>query len=55
MAHGQGYILDNFLSNYHLYHLYVNVYFIKCSVSFLCVSEYSYDFVKCNVPFLCIL
>ena len=47
----RGYILECDLSEYYFYIL---VYFIKCNVSFLCISEYPRDFIKCKVPFLCI-
>ena len=33
------------------YH-YIHVYFIKCNVSFLHISDYPRDFTKCNVSFL---
>ena len=46
----RGYILECDLSKY----LYIDVYFIKCNVSFLHISDYPRDFTKCNVSFLCI-
>ena len=50
----KGYILECDLRKYYFYCLYINVYFIKCSVSFLCILEYPRDFITCNVSFLCI-
>ena len=50
----RGYILECNLGKYYLYYLYIHVYFIKCNVSFLYISEYPRDFTKCNVSFLCI-
>ena len=44
----RGYILECYLGKY----LYIHVYFIKCNVSFLYISEYPPDFIKCNVSFL---
>ena len=35
-----------------MYYFYIHVYFIKCNVSFLCISEYPRDFIKYNVSFL---
>ena len=49
-----GYILECDLGKYFFYFLYFHVYFIKCSVSFLYISEYPLDFTNCNVSFLCI-
>ena len=49
-----GYTLECDLGKYYFYYLYISVYFIKCDVSFLCISDYSHDFIKCNVSFLCI-
>ena len=49
-----GYILECDLGKYFFYFLYIHVYFIKCSVSFLYISEYPLDFTNCNVSFLCI-
>ena len=51
----RGYILECDLGKYYFYYLYIYVYFIKCNVSFPCISEYPRDFIKCNVSFLCIL
>ena len=51
----RGYILECDLGKYYFYYLYIYVYFIKCDVSFPCISEYPRDFIKCNVSFLCIL
>ena len=48
------YILECDLGKYYLFYLYIYVYFIKCTVSFLCISEYLRDFIKCNVSFLCV-
>ena len=50
----RGYILECDLGKYYFYYLYILVYFIKCNVSFLYISEYPRDFTKCNVSFLCI-
>ena len=50
----RGYILECDLGKYYFYYLYIHVYFIKCNVSFLYISEYPRDFTKCNVSFLCI-
>ena len=44
----RGYILECNLGKYH----YIHVYFIKCNVSFLHISDYPRDFTKCNVSFL---
>ena len=46
----RGYILECDLGKYH----YIHVYFTKCDVSFLHISDYPRDFTKCNVSFLCI-
>ena len=40
----RGYILECDLSKYYFYYLYIHVYFIKCNVSFLFVSEYPHVF-----------
>ena len=48
------YILEYDLGKYYFCYLYIYVYFIKCIVSFLCISEYPRDFMKGNVSFLCI-
>ena len=50
----RGYILECDLGKHYLYYLYIHVYFIKCSVSFLYISECPRDFTKFNVSFLCI-
>ena len=50
----RGSILVCDLGKYYSYYLYIYVYFIKCNVSFLCISEYPCNFIKCNVSFLCI-
>ena len=50
----RGYILECDLGKYYFYYVYIYVYFIKCNVSFLCISEYSRDFIKCNGSILCI-
>ena len=50
----KGYILECDLGKYCFNYLYIYVYFIKCNVSFLCISEYPRDFIKCNISFLCI-
>ena len=50
-----GYILEGDLGKYYFYYLYIHVYFIKCNVSFLYISENPRDFIKYNVSFLCIL
>ena len=34
------YILECDLGKYYFYYHYIYVYFIKCSVFFLCISEY---------------
>ena len=34
------------------YYFYIYVYFIKCNIFFLCISEYPRDFIKSNVSFL---
>ena len=39
----RGYILECDLGKYYFYCLYINVYFIKCDVSFLCISEYPHE------------
>ena len=44
----RGYISERDFGNY----LYIHVYFIKCNVSFLHVSDYPRDFTKCNVSLL---
>ena len=36
----RGYILESDLGKYYLYYFYIYVYFIKCNVSFSCISEY---------------
>ena len=51
----RGYILEYDLGKYYFYYLYIYIYFIKCSNSFLCISEYPRDFIKFNVSFLCFL
>ena len=38
-----GYILEYDLCKYYFYYLYIYVYFIKCNVSFLCISEYAHE------------
>ena len=48
------FILECDLGKYCFYNLYIYVYFIKCNVSFLCISEYPRNFIKCNDSFLCI-
>ena len=48
----RGCISECDLGKYYFYYLYIHVYFIKCSVSFLCILEYPRDFIKCNVCFL---
>ena len=50
----RGYILECDLGKYYFYYLYIHVYFIKCNVSFLFISELPRDFTKCGVSFLCI-
>ena len=50
----RGYILECYLGKYYFYFLSKYVYFIKCNVSFLCISENHCDFIKFNVSFLCI-
>ena len=50
----RGYILECDLGKYYFYNLYIYVYFIKCNISFLCISEYPRDFIKCNLSSLCI-
>ena len=40
------YLLECDLGKYYFYYLYTYVYFIKCNVSFLCVSEYLRDFIS---------
>ena len=48
------YILEcDFVVKYYLYHLSIYAYFIKCNVSFLCISELPRYFKKFNVSFLC--
>ena len=32
----------------------IHVYFIKCNVSFLHISNYPHDFTKCNISFVCV-
>ena len=39
----RGYILECDLGKYYFYCLYIYVYFIKCDVSFLCISEYPHE------------
>ena len=39
----RGYILECDLGKYYFYYLYIHVYFIKCNVSFLCISEYPHE------------
>ena len=39
----RGYVLECDLSKYYFYCLYIYVYFIKCDVSFLCISEYPHE------------
>ena len=41
----RGYILECHLSKYYLYYLYIYIYFIKCNVSFLYISEYPLNFI----------
>ena len=48
------YSLECDLDKYYFCYLYIHVYFIKCNVSFLYVSEYPRDFTKCNDFFVCI-
>ena len=48
------YILVCDLAKYYFYCFYIYVYFIKCNIFFLCISEYPRDFIKSNVSFLCI-
>ena len=50
----RGYILECDLGKYYFCYLYIWVYFIKCNVSFRCISEYPHNVIKCNVYFLCI-
>ena len=47
----RGYILECDFGKYFFYYFYIYVYFIKCNVSFLCISEYPRYFIKCNVSF----
>ena len=47
------YNLECDLGEYCFYYLYIQLYFIKCNVSFQCISEYPRDFIKCIVSFLC--
>ena len=49
----RGYILECDLGKYYFYYLYIHVYFIKCNVSFLYISQYPHDFTRCDVSFLC--
>ena len=49
------YILDCDFGKCDFYYLYIYVCFIKCNVSFLCISEFPLDFIKCSISFLCIL
>ena len=46
----RGYILECDLGKYH----YIHVYFIKCGISFLHITDYPYGFTKSNISFLCI-
>ena len=39
----KGYILECDLGKYCFNYLYIYVYFIKCNVSFLCISEYPHE------------
>ena len=39
----RGYILEYDLGKYYSYCLYIYVYFMKCTVSFLCISEYPHE------------
>ena len=39
----RGYILEYDLDKYYFYYLDIYVYFIKCNVSFLCISEYPHE------------
>ena len=39
----RGYILECDLDKYYFYYLDIYVYFIKCNVSFLCISEYPHE------------
>ena len=50
----RGYVLDSDFGKYYFHYLYIHVYFIKCNVSILYISENPRDFIKCNVSFLCI-
>ena len=50
----RGYILECDLGNYYFYYLNIYVYFLKCNVSSLCISEYPRDFIKWGISFLCI-
>ena len=51
----RGYISECDLGKYYFYQLYIYVYFIKCNISFICISKYLCDFITCYVSFLCIL
>ena len=51
----RGYILDCNFGKCDFYYLYIYVCFIKCNVSFLCISEFPLDFIKCSISFLYIL
>ena len=45
----RGYTLESDFGKYYFYYLYICVHFIKCNVSFLCISEYPcelYDLYK---------
>ena len=39
----RGYILECDLGKCYFYYLYIYIYFIKCNVSFLCISEYPHE------------
>ena len=39
----RGHVLERDLGNYYFYYFYIYVYFIKCNVSFLCISEYPHE------------
>ena len=48
------YIFECDSGKYYFYYLHIYVYFIKCNVSFLRISEHSRDLIKCDISFLCI-
>ena len=51
----RGYILECDLGKYYFYYFHIYIYFIKCNILFLSISEYLRYVIKSNVSFLCII